>query len=187
MNIAVDIDDTLTDTFDYLIPYAAEYFGVTAGELRERNISYSNLPYPWKEQELDFCKTYYDRVIEDTPFKPDAAWGIDRLRGLGHRIVIITGRNSSFYTDPYKTTAAELEKGGIRYDKLICTLDKGNACAAEGIDLLIDDLPAHCAAAEERGILPILFTSPANREEETPFRRVSSWAEVVEEVARLTR
>ena len=186
MNIAVDIDDTLTDTFDYLIPYAAEYFGGTAEELRTRNISYSNLPEEWKDRELDFCKTYYDRVIEDTPFKPDAAWGIDRLRELGHRIVIITGRNSSFYTDPYKTTAAELKKGGIRYDKLICTLDKGNACAAEGIDLLIDDLPAHCAAAAERGILPILFTSPANRGEEHPFHRVSNWVEAVEAVTRLT-
>lgn len=27
MNIAVDIDDTLTDTFDYYIPFVAEFFG----------------------------------------------------------------------------------------------------------------------------------------------------------------
>ena len=27
MNIAIDIDDTLTDSFDYFQPFVAEYFG----------------------------------------------------------------------------------------------------------------------------------------------------------------
>ena len=28
MNIAIDIDDTLTESFDYFLPYVAEYFDV---------------------------------------------------------------------------------------------------------------------------------------------------------------
>lgn len=27
MNIAIDIDDTLTESFDYFLPFVAEYFG----------------------------------------------------------------------------------------------------------------------------------------------------------------
>ena len=41
MNIAIDIDDTLTDTFDYYIPFVAEFFGADADELRRKNISYN--------------------------------------------------------------------------------------------------------------------------------------------------
>lgn len=44
MNIAVDIDDTLTDSFAYLQPFVAAYFGADADELRRQGISYSNLP-----------------------------------------------------------------------------------------------------------------------------------------------
>lgn len=36
MNIAVDIDDTLTDSFDYFLPFVAEYFGAEEEELRQK-------------------------------------------------------------------------------------------------------------------------------------------------------
>ena len=90
--------------------------------------------------------------MPDTPFKPDAAWGVKRLRELGHRIVIITARTDALYTDPYQTTEQELANGGICYDKLICTFDKAKACVEEGISILIDDSLAHCDAASEKGI-----------------------------------
>lgn len=186
MNIAIDIDDTLTDSFDYFQPYVAEYFGAELRTLRERGISYSNLPPEWKRDELGFCKAWYDRIAADTPFKPDAPWGIRTLREMGHRIVIITGRTTAFYTDPYKTTAEELAKGGIVYDRLICTLDKASACRGENIALLIDDLPANCAAAAEIGTPALLFDSPANRDADVPFQRVSSWKGVIDAVSKYT-
>ena len=36
MHIAIDIDDTLTNFFDYFIPFAAEYFGAEESDLRRR-------------------------------------------------------------------------------------------------------------------------------------------------------
>lgn len=83
MNIAVDIDDTLTDSFDYFLPFVAEYFGAEEEELRQKNISYSNLPEEWNRREADFGKAYFDRVVADTPFKPDAAWGIENCGHSG--------------------------------------------------------------------------------------------------------
>lgn len=141
MNIAVDIDDTLTDSFAYLQPFVAAYFGADAAELRRQGISYSNLPPAWRAQETAFGKACYDRVVPDIPFKPGAAAAIARLRALGHHIIIITGRTTDFYTDPYRTTAQQLKNGGIVYDALLCTLDKAAACLAQHIDVLIDDLP----------------------------------------------
>lgn len=180
MNIAIDIDDTLTESFDYFQPYVAEYFNADIGELRRKNISYSNLPNEWKLDELGFCQAYYDRIVTDTPFKSDAAWGVKKLKEQGHRIIVITGRTTAFYTDPYKTTAEELNKGGIVYDKLICTLDKGSACIDEHIDILIDDMPSNCDAAVKCGISAILFTSNANREVKTNHIRVANWKEIID-------
>lgn len=185
MNIAIDIDDTLTESFDYFLPFVAEYFGADVNELKEQNISYSNLPLRWKKQELEFCKTYYDTIVPDTPFKSDAVWGINSLRALGHKIIIITGRTKAFYTEPYKTTIKELENGEIVYDKLICTLDKAKACIDENISVLIDDMPANCESAVRIGIPALLFDSKANREKETECIRVKNWAEAVENVKQI--
>ena len=130
----------------------AEYFGVDEAELWERNISVDNLPYPWKKELFNFCRVYSDRVVPDTPFKPDAVWAVDELRSRGHRIVIITARTTSHYTDPYATSAEELKRAGIHYDKLICATDKADACVEENIDVLIDDYIPNCDAAAEKGI-----------------------------------
>ena len=177
MNIAIDIDDTLTDSFGYFIPYVAEYFGADKDALSRANISYSTLPDEWRDREVAFGKAYYDRVVADTPFKPGAAEAVRALRAAGHRVVILTARTPDFYTDPYKTTAAELANGGIEYDKLICSQDKASACLAEGVSVLIDDMPANCEAVRACGVRAILFRSRGNREVKVDFPSVTSWEE----------
>jgi len=180
MNIAIDIDDTLADSFGYFQPFVAEYFGIDLEEVCRRAVSYGNLPKEWQIRRPGFARAYYDRVVPDTPFKPDAAWGVSKLKEAGHRIVIITGRTTASYTDPYKTSAEELANGGIVYDKLICTHEKGQACQAEHIDVLIDDLPANCDDAVRHGSAAILFSCRSNLDTKTVHPRVSDWASVLE-------
>ena len=50
MNIGIDIDDTLTNSFDFFQPYVAEYFNVGVDYLKENSISYSNFPDNWKKK-----------------------------------------------------------------------------------------------------------------------------------------
>lgn len=179
MNIAIDIDDTLTNSFEYFQPFVSEFFGVTVAELKKRNISYGNLPAEWKSRELEFFRTYYDKVVPQTTFKPAAKDGVNFLRSLGHKIFIVTARTTDFYTDPYKTTAEELNNGGIIYDKLICSFDKAAACRENKISVLIDDMPHNCEAAQNVGIVPVLFNSKANINANVAFRRVNDWKEAV--------
>ena len=87
MKIGIDIDDTMADTFDYLMPYIAEFFDVDIKYLKDNNISYCNLPKEMKERELEFAKKYYDKVIHNTPFKPKVAEYIDKIKDLGHEII----------------------------------------------------------------------------------------------------
>ena len=180
MNIGIDIDDTITNTFDYLIPYVAEYFGANIEYLRNNNISYCNLPEEWKKRELDFAQKYYDNIIVDTPIKSCACEYIRKIKELGHNIFIITARDNTLYKDAYKKTEEQLNKNNIYYDKLICDFDKGKACLDEHIDLMIDDSIYNCKEVSKVGTQAILFNSKSNINTDTDFKRVNDWKEIYE-------
>lgn len=110
---------------------------------------------------------------------------LERMRAAGHRIVIITARSTAFYMDPYKTTEEELRRGGIAYDKLICTQEKASACLEEQIDVLIDDHPRNCETVAAVGVEVINMLSWAHRDTQMPYPRVANWKEAVEAIIRL--
>ncbi len=116
------------------MPYIAEFFEVDIKYLKDNDISYSNLSKEMKERELEFTRKYYDKVIPVTPFKPKVAEYIDKIRNLGHKIIVITARDKTLYTDEYKTTIEELKNNNIHYDKLICDFDKAKVCKNEKLD-----------------------------------------------------
>lgn len=180
MKIGIDIDDTMADTFDYLMPYIAEFFDVDIKYLKDKNISYSNLPKEMKKRALEFAKKYYDKVAPKTPFKPKVAEYINKIKALGHEIIVITARDKTLYTDEYKTTIKELENNNINYDKLICDFDKAKVCKAEKIDLFIDDSIANCRKVNELGIETILFNSKINIKDKTTLYRVDNWEDIYE-------
>ena len=74
MNIAIDIDDTLAQTFEYFVPFVAEYFGVDEAELWERNISVDNLPYP------DYAEACFP-LLRSEPASPPAGAAFPHSRG----------------------------------------------------------------------------------------------------------
>lgn len=180
MNIGIDIDDTIMDTFDYLMPYIAEYFNADIDDLKNRNISYSNLPDEWKAREIAFCKKYYDTVVPDTPIKPNAVEYIKKIKALGHSVFVITARDNRLYTDAYKTTSEQLTANGVVYDKLICTFDKAQACIEENIGLFIDDSVGNCKKVQSAGIPVLLFNSKGNAHVDTDLNRVDDWKEIYE-------
>ena len=92
-----------------------------------------------------------------------------------------------FLYRPVSNDEEELRRGGIVYDKLICTLDKAEACRAEKISVLVDDLPANCTAALEAGFSALLFDSKGNRGAADSLPRVADWSEVVEAIERMKK
>ena len=180
MKIGIDIDDTMTNTFDYLMPYISEFFEVDIDYLKENNISYSTFPEKMKKRELEFAKKYYDIVIPNTPFKTGVSENIKKIKSLGNEIIIITARDKTLYTDEYKTTIEELKNNNIFYDKLICNFDKSKVCKEEKIDLFIDDSISNCNKVAQLGIQTILFNSKSNINIKTNLNRVNSWYELYE-------
>lgn len=182
MKIGIDIDDTMADTFDYLMPCISEFFKVDIKYLEDNNISYNNLTEKMKERESEFAKTYYDKVIPFTPFKPKASEYIDKIKDLGHEIIVITARDKTLYKDEYKATIQELENNNIHYDKLICDFDKAKVCKDEKIDLFIDDSIENCKKVSDIGIETILFNSKVNMKIKTDLKRISSWKDIYEKI-----
>lgn len=180
LNIGIDIDDTIVDTFDYLMPYISEYFNVDINYLIKNNISYCNLPEEWKINEIEFARKYYDKVIPNTPIKPDAYEYIKKIKDMGNSIFVISARDNNLYTDSYKTTKEQLNRNNICIDKLICSFDKAKVCVEEQIDLFIDDSIENCKHVSNKGIQTLLFNSKWNKNISVSFNRVNSWKEVYE-------
>lgn len=178
MNIAIDIDDTLTNTFEYLQPYTAKYCNKPLEELFSKNISYDNTPKEWGLVMNDFAKKYFDDLIPYTPIKEGASNVVKMLRRLGHRIIIITHRNNNLYSDCYYTTQKELRNCEIEYDLLICTNDKLAACIEEKVDLLIDDTFSNLDSVSKAGIEVLMFLSPVNGCYKERFKTVATWEEI---------
>ena len=187
MNIGIDIDDTITDTFSYMQPFLAEYFDLDLDYLQQRDISYNNLPAGYRERVLDFAKEYFDDVAADTPGKYHAAENIRLLREKGHRIIIITKRSNVYYTDCVASTQEELENLGIEYDRLICTTDKKEECIREKIDLMIDDAAANLDEVAVLGIPCIQFISRANMYETRKYPSVNDWDELLEMIEMMNK
>ncbi len=186
MKIAIDIDDTLTSSFSYFQPYVASFFNKDLKELKEKNISYLNIPSSWGN-EIDFAKKYYNVLVPKTPFKENAKKIIKKLKEEGHTIIILTSRDKNLYIDPYKTTIEELKNGGIFFDKLICKKNKTKVCLEENVDILVDDLVSNCLEASKENVNSILFTSPLNEDVNIENFRVSNWNEVLEAIDSIKR
>lgn len=183
--IGIDIDDTLVDTFESFQPLVAKLTGQPLEYLIENDISYENTPKEWGMDSLDFAHRFFDDNVPSTPAKEDAAQAVARLRKAGNRIIIITSRTNMLYKDCYYTSRLELSNCGIEYDKLICTVDKGQACKEEKVDVMFDDLVFNCDAVSKVGTKAILFTSKENKNQESAFPRVESWKEALELLGKL--
>ena len=85
---------------------------------------------------------------------------INRLRKEGHKIIIITARDSEFHDDPYFLSKNWLNKNNIKYDKLIVNArEKGTVCKNENIDLFIDDQLNNCLDVLKEGIKVIRISN----------------------------
>lgn len=178
MNIGIDIDDTITETSEFLMPYVAKYFSIEMDNLIKNNICYNNLPKQYKEKEVEFGKSTFGRVLLDVTLKKNAKETIDKLKEEGNKIIIITARDKTIYDDPFGFTSKQLEKLGIQYDKLVCSFNKRQVCIDEQIDLMIDDCTDNLMKVEGSVNKVLLFNSKTNMGQDNNFTRVNSWEEI---------
>jgi hypothetical protein len=174
MRIAIDIDSTLHHYWDVLSRVARDRFGV-------------DLPYDqqvtWgitllKPRQVQACveDTHCDAAILDATPYPGAVETVRAWHDAGHFIHITSHRADSART----ATAEWLERIGLPYDELYCSMDKVSRCREIGIDLLIDDSPVNIQRAVDAGIAVATIEHPWNRDvcEDEDVISGADWAEL---------
>ena len=56
MNIGIDLDDTITNSFEDLMPYFSKYFNLDLNYCKENNYSYNNYPEDLKDRKKEFIE-----------------------------------------------------------------------------------------------------------------------------------
>ena len=180
MRIGVDIDDTITNSWEYYIPYYAKLFNI------DKSVLSKSLPYYQAIKDYISLDDYYkmlvpmqNKSIKKLPLKENVKEVIDKLYELGHTVYFITDRGNTD-DDSYIATKEYLDSHNIKYEKLYTRAsDKASICLKENIDLYIDDSIKHCTKVKQKGIEVLMFDTSYNKEYKE-FKHVHSWNEIYE-------
>ena len=189
MNIGIDIDDTISETFETLLPYAQKY---TIEDLKRESkvhmdgnlgnhfyIVYMN---DWSEKEAtDFWSKYYGEILRELNIKKFAADVIKKLKQQGNKIYLITARWDMPNDNVKEITKQWLAKNQIEYDELIINAsDKLKIVQEKNIDVFIDDSFKNCKnIVDNTSIKVYMMNSRVNSNlNNEKIRRVFSWPEI---------
>ena len=139
MRIGIDVDDTITNSWEELRPHYSRLFKVDEDILKQSKPYYSSVKDKLGSLDEYFEKIVpiYDEVIPQVELKDNVKEVIDKLSQDGHDIIFITARGRG-HTDPYKQTKDYLDRHKIKYDKIIVNAaNKANVCQSEKIDLFM--------------------------------------------------
>lgn len=185
MKIGIDIDDTICDTWEFLIPYLSAYFKINIEELRNSSLPYYEACHCTFDEYCVFAKKYYLKISQQYKLKDYVVEILNRLKKEGHHIIFITARSSAGFDDPYKASIDYLKNNKIPFDKLIVNAkDKARICVEEKIDLFIDDSINNCIAVSSKQIPVLLFNTSYNQNC-LLFKRVFDWKEVYIEIEKV--
>lgn len=189
MNIGIDIDDTISDTFEALLAYSQKY---TIEDLkRESNIDinkdYLNHLYiesasGWNDLETkNFWEKYYEDILKAVNIKNFASKVINNKRKNGDKIFLITARWDMPNFDTKKLTENWLLENNVQYDKLFMNAsDKVQLVKENNIVLFIDDSFNNCKQISENTNAKVyMMTSLVNKNlGDEKIKRVFSWPEI---------
>lgn len=197
MNIGIDIDDTISNSFESVFTNAQKSdieFGNSGdpkqyGKIADNN--YIETMYPeWSKEQTDlFWERYFIDMLTIATPKDEVAEILKKLKQEGNNIIIITSRYE-FEEDSHLVqnyTQKWLEKNNIVYDKLVMNAqNKLNASKENDVEMFIDDSVAHCRNVQSCGIITFLYTSTCNQAvEANDLQRVYSWPQIYDKYKKI--
>lgn len=192
MNIGIDIDDTIANTYDVLFNYAQNYtINDINKEIKDINRNSNTHMYckdfhEWNEiEEKKFFDKYYQEMLISVKPKMFAVENIKKLQENGNNIYLITAR---FLADNFAVenlTTEWLKKYNIPYNELILNAqNKVNIAKDKNIDVFIDDSIKNCIEMAQSGIKTYMMDSMVNRDFEISYNieRVYSWPHLYQKI-----
>lgn len=177
MNIGIDIDDTITNTYETLLTIISMKYGLNHKKLISKKLKYEEVYSKLDDFDL-YKRDLFYMMVKSVTLKENVVEVINKLKNNGNNIVFITARNYYDYVDPYKVSYEYLIKNNIPFDKLFVNVyDKGSLCKKENIDIFIDDNVRNCNSVKSVGIRTIQFDNDFTSKVDD-VEHVSSWKEL---------
>ena len=191
MNIGIDIDDTIANTYEVLFNYAQNYtineIGKEIKDVNRNSIThmYCTTFHNWnKEEDKEFLDRYYEKAVLKVQPKMYAVENIKKLKESGDNIYLITARFLSDKFDVEKLTKEWLERYNIQYDKLILnSQNKVIAAKENAIDIFVDDSIKNCTEMANTGVKTYMMDTIVNKDFESEnIERVYSWPHLYQKI-----
>ncbi len=191
MIIGIDIDDTISDTYGCIFPYAQKY---TTEDLNKNieiidkncfNHMYYSTAHDWNEKEhKEFLDKYYQTILLNIKPKLFAVETINELKKQGHKIILITARFPSDKFDIEELTIQWLKDNKINYDELIVNAqDKVEVARKKQIDIFVDDSIRNCEKVSEVQIETFIMDTIINvNYNNDKIKRIYSWPHFYQEI-----
>ena len=163
--IAIDIDDTVADTTNFLMNYAIEFDKkYVNGEGVVDNSKDITRCFNWSGENTKlFFDIIFDKYVDDIiPIKKSVDV-INDLESAGYKIIFVSSRNESQMRNPYERTLDWLTKNNFQFDKLIVKVRyKGPILAEEGADFFIDDSIGQTSFVSDNYNINVILFSKKN-------------------------
>ena len=104
MRIGIDIDDTITNTWNYLIPMFSKKFNIPIDKIKELPPYYGAIKESVSLEDYFKSMREYEHLMQDVPLKADVKDILTKLKADGNTIIFITARGNNGYSDPYLIT-----------------------------------------------------------------------------------
>ena len=186
MNIGIDIDDTICNTYEVFLPYFKKFM---EEELKreyqfdlEDKTDYYKLQKRFgltDDEDFTFWEKYFPTIVKEVVPKDNSVEVIKKLKEDGNNIFLITARYAVEGFDIRGITEKWLNEKGIVYDKLIINShNKLEIANEEKIDIFIDDSVRNCSMLIDGNIKTCIYTTEYNNfYENENMTRVYSWDE----------
>ena len=168
MRIGLDIDDTICNTNEILMKYAAKYNSEHGNKpLLNPNTNNFSLVYGWSDDETyKFFRTYYLDALKEIVPKPNVKEILTKLINEGHEINFITVRNDrecGGEGEAERITKEWFKKYEIPYNNLYLDIkDKATFCVEHNIDIFMDDSEKTDRLVSEKGIVTLMAMNNFN-------------------------
>lgn len=191
MNFGIDIDDTISNTFDTFLPFMKKFVENDLNKKLDLNltnkIDYYDLVKKYNlsnEEAQKFWEDYYITILENVVPKKSSVEVINKIKENGNKVILITARVDDERVNVRAITEKWLDRNNIKYDKLIInSQNKLEIAENENIDIFLDDSIRNCEMVSSGDIKIYMFLSVNNEYYENEnIVKIKTWDEFYENI-----
>lgn len=182
MKIAIDIDDTITNTKELQLIFWKEYIKKYPNKKYNEELP-ENINHFGDEYIDHFWDEYRIPLAYSITVKKDAKEVINKLREEKHKIIIVTSRSDRKYINHRKNLLNWFKSNNIQIDELYTGIrNKGIFIKEKNIDILIDDDYNHCKETISLGKKAIMFNNKNNK-----IKNINNWNKIYEYIQNINK